>query len=607
MPSRNVIEIIIQATDAASDVVDSTGKKVSSALDSIGSGLQKTGGALTVLGAPFLGFAATAIKSAMDSEDAIAQLNATLRSTKGAAGVTEQAAIQLASSLQKVTTYGDEAILAGESLLLTFTNVGSGVFERATKAALDMSTAMKQDLKGSVIQLGKALNDPINGMTALTRVGVTFTQAQKDQVKALQESGDMMGAQAIILAELEKEFGGSAEAAGKTFAGSLQILRNRFDDVMETIGTGLIPIVQQLTSRLGDLITWFENLDGPSKQTIVTIIAVGAALAIIGPILIGIGAAVSALGAIFAVVFSPIGIVVGLVIGALVLLGQHFGITLGQIQVYWNLLVLYAQYYATGIITAIQKIWTDVEPELNKLKTWFDTEGWPAISTALSDFKTNILDPVVNALKSIWNDVKPALDDLGNWFISDGLPGAKDSLLNFKNNGLTPVLNLLSTLWGIVSPVLQKFSDWFQSDKGGLQGSHNKLLEFAHTIETVSDAIRRFIDLQVNLLGVAANAQNAVLQQGNPGGATQAQGMADAFAQNLQQNGVLASMTGGVRGFGATPAPAVAGGSGVLPGFLPGSYGSSEQFHINGPVTVIAPTPEDMAAKLKQKMRASGG
>ena len=73
MPSRNVIEIIIQATDAASDVVESTGKNIGSALDSIGSGLQKTGGALTVLGAPFLGFAATAIKSAMDSEDAIAQ------------------------------------------------------------------------------------------------------------------------------------------------------------------------------------------------------------------------------------------------------------------------------------------------------------------------------------------------------------------------------------------------------------------------------------------------------------------------------------------------------------------------------------------------------
>lgn len=78
---------------------------------------------------------------------------------------------------------------------------------------LDMATAMNGGLKPSAeqlsnqaIQLGKALNDPIIGMGALRKVGVAFTEAQKEQIKTLQESGDLMGAQKIILNELGNEF-----------------------------------------------------------------------------------------------------------------------------------------------------------------------------------------------------------------------------------------------------------------------------------------------------------------------------------------------------------------------------------------------------------------
>jgi hypothetical protein len=79
---------------------------------------------------------------------------------------------------------------------------------------------------GAAIQLGKALNDPTQGVSALSRVGVSFTDVQKDMIKKLQESGDMMGAQRIILGELEKQFGGTAEAVGKTLPGALDRLDN---------------------------------------------------------------------------------------------------------------------------------------------------------------------------------------------------------------------------------------------------------------------------------------------------------------------------------------------------------------------------------------------
>lgn len=147
------------------------------------------------------------------------QTNAVLTSTGGTANVTAQSINTLTSSLSKKTAMDQTAIRTGENMLLTFTNVkngvgkGNDVFNQATATILDMSKALGQDTKSSAMQLGKALNDPIKGVAALQRVGVSFTASQKEQIKSLTASGNAMGAQKIILAELNKEFGGSAAAS----------------------------------------------------------------------------------------------------------------------------------------------------------------------------------------------------------------------------------------------------------------------------------------------------------------------------------------------------------------------------------------------------------
>lgn len=150
---------------------------------------------------------------------AVRQTNAVLTSTGGAAGISSDGISQLTETLSKKTATDQAVIRSGENMLLTFTNVKNGVgagndiFNQATGTILDMSKALGQDTKNSAIQLGKALNDPIKGVTALQRVGVTFTDQQKQQIKTMVASNDTMGAQKIILAELNKEFGGSAAAA----------------------------------------------------------------------------------------------------------------------------------------------------------------------------------------------------------------------------------------------------------------------------------------------------------------------------------------------------------------------------------------------------------
>ncbi|NJN53279.1 MAG: hypothetical protein HC804_00100, partial [Anaerolineae bacterium] len=255
------IAIKIAAQDQASGPIG----KITNAIGGLGStaragfgGLQSVvGGALiattaaAAAGVVALGGAlAFSIGEAAEAEKVQAQLNAVLESTGGAAGLTADEVNAMASELQKVTTYGDDAIISGQNLLLTFTNIGEDVFPQATETMLDMATALGTDASGSAIQLGKALNDPVAGISALSRVGVTFTDQQKEMIATMVEAGDVTGAQQVILDELAKEFGGSARAAAETFTGRMDQLKNQVGEVGETIGGALLPFLTSLAERV---------------------------------------------------------------------------------------------------------------------------------------------------------------------------------------------------------------------------------------------------------------------------------------------------------------------------------------------------------------------
>lgn len=173
------------------------------------------------------------IKNSIEAEKVQAQLNATLKSTKGAAGLAIGELNKMADALQRVTTFDDESIGKVQALLLTFTKIGRDVFPQATEAVLNLSTAMGTDLNSAALQVGKALNDPVKGITALARAGVQFSKDQKDLIKSLVETGRSAEAQRIILRELETQMGGSARAAADTLGGSIKQLQNAFDNLLE--------------------------------------------------------------------------------------------------------------------------------------------------------------------------------------------------------------------------------------------------------------------------------------------------------------------------------------------------------------------------------------
>jgi len=222
--------------------------------------------ALVGAGVAAIKFGVDSVKAFSEAQAVMAQTEAVLKSTGGAAGVTSQDVLNLASKWQGLSGVQDDAIQSSENLLLTFRDVhneagrGNDIFNQATGAILDMSTALNMgaipsadQLKSSTIQLGKALNDPIAGMTALKRVGVSFDQSQIATIKHLQESGDLMGAQKIILGELKKEFGGAAKAAGDTFAGQVAKLQANLNNLQEEIGGVLVPRLGLLANALNEI------------------------------------------------------------------------------------------------------------------------------------------------------------------------------------------------------------------------------------------------------------------------------------------------------------------------------------------------------------------
>lgn len=195
------------------------------------------------------------IAASVEAQRVQAQLSAAIISTGGAAGRSLEQLNATAAALQKVTNYGDEATNVAQGVLLTFTKIAGPQFDRATESVLNVATALQTDLKSAAIQVGKALNDPIRGMTALTRSGITFTDAQKETVKQMLATGNIVGAQTLILKELETQFGGSAKAARETLGGALTSLKNAWGDLFELSAQKTDPLrrsLEALTTAVSD-------------------------------------------------------------------------------------------------------------------------------------------------------------------------------------------------------------------------------------------------------------------------------------------------------------------------------------------------------------------
>ena len=208
-----------------------------------------------------LDFAVKSVQAYNTQKEAVNVLGTVIKSTGAAAWTSSEELERMAQSLQSLTNYGDETIISMQSVLLGFKNIKGDSFNSATKAILDMATVMKMDLKSAAQVVGKALDDPANGLDSLRRQGFYFTESQKKLIQSFLDAGDAASAQKVILDELEGVYGGAAEAA-KDF--STQV-KNSFGDMMEGVGgflseygrrlsqNGFAQFIGSLQEQLGEL------------------------------------------------------------------------------------------------------------------------------------------------------------------------------------------------------------------------------------------------------------------------------------------------------------------------------------------------------------------
>lgn len=502
-------KVSIDATGVKKGVGDAKAslKDLQGSLSTIGSTLQGVGTAMSLaFTAPFVAGMYASVKSAEESEKQLAELDAVLKSTGGVAGMTRDELIKMAAAFQSTTAFSDEQVLSAESMLLTFTKIGKNVFPQATEAVLNLGTKFGS-VEQAAVQVGKALADPISGVTALRRVGVMLTDQQEEQIKKFMEVGDQASAQKIILGELETEFGGLAKAVGETSEGKLTQFNNKLDDLKEKIGAVILPVLITVVDKVGKLLDAFEKLPAPVQKGIVIIGLLGGAfLAVIGPILFllgsiaqiassvvglvsvlggagvsfaGIGAAIGGAGAAFAAAAIPILAIVGpllLIIGTLALVYVAFRTNFGGIrtaaeQLWFILKVGFKKMWddinaAGDAAYARQQKATDEHTKAmqgfwQRFGDWLHT-AWQNLMNWLAQMAAWGRNAIVSAFSVNWAQ-------LGSNIISgiiNGFNSGVSALVAAATNAAQAALNAIKKTLGIASPSLQMFKLGMQSAQG---------------------------------------------------------------------------------------------------------------------------------------------
>jgi len=369
------------------------------------------GGAISAfVTAPMIGMAAAAVQGAKSQAAAMAQVDAAIASMGNQAKLSGDELSKFADQLELKSLFdADEILKKSTANLLTFGNVAGQNFKLAQQAAVDLATRMDGDLQAATLMIGKALNDPIKGLTALSRAGIQFSEQQKEQIKTMQAAGDVAGAQAIMLAELNKQFGGAAEAAAK--ADPMREVMVKLGQAGDAIGEKLLPIIPVLADALVSVLDAFITLS-PETQKWVLIIA--AATAALGPVVLAIGGMVAGVGALLPVltpVIAAIGALAAVIttavlpaLGSLIVALSPFLVPLAAIAA------------AIGAVYLAWKNWDTIGPILQRLytsvKTWL-IDKLNAVWSGITDG----IKKVADGFKWLWDVV------VGHSYVPDLVDG----------------------------------------------------------------------------------------------------------------------------------------------------------------------------------------
>mgnify|MGYP003654693337 CR=1 FL=1 len=326
---------------------------------------------------------ALAAGEAVNSANArIAQINTTMGLFGNQTDKVTGRLVELAEAQALLTGVSNIQIKESQAQLLTFKNLAKtakvvgGTFDRASQAVLDM-TAAGVGGGNAAIALGKALENPIKGITALAKSGVTFTDQEKEKIKTLVESNKMLEAQDMVLKAIEKQVSGTAIATADDTAK----MKEGFAQFTQQLGMALLPVLQAVTPILLKMASWAKDNPG-------TFLAIAAAIGAIATAIIGANIAMAAWGVITAATtllngalatsFTAIQVASGLIVFTAIIAG---------------LVIAYAkfQWFRDGVSKVFNFLGTALGVYVDLIKI--------QVNVLMTVFKT-----VFNGIASAWNN-----------------------------------------------------------------------------------------------------------------------------------------------------------------------------------------------------------
>lgn len=445
-------------------------KEAQSSAQKFEQGMDKAAGVATVA----LGGLAAAGTGAALAAEAVASANAVVGNVLGNMGMDKATdrVLDYADALEKSLGIDEKVIKNTQGKLATFSELASsadeagGAFDRATMAALDMAAAGFGSAEQNAVQLGKALQDPVKGITALQRSGVTFTESQKEMIEAMVEAGDMAGAQNLILAELEKQVGGTAEATADSSAKT----KLAFGEVAEQVGVALLPVMDMLAEKALAFSEWASNNTG----TITTLAGVIGGLA---AAVVGVNTAMKVWNTVAAIT-DGIQKLMETSVGKAVIAWIKQGIAVAKSTA--KLILHNAAELAgaaiRGVVTAAQAL-LNLVMAANPITLvilavvalvgvfillWNKCDGFREAVKKLWDILKNafltVLDAVKTAFSKVWEWVKKVGDFIGNVFTGawNGLKGAID----WVRDAVKGVIDWFKRLWDRIKEVAGALGDF---------------------------------------------------------------------------------------------------------------------------------------------------
>lgn len=354
-------------------------------------------------------------------------------------GAVTKRLMDYAAANEMVFAADAEVIKGTQAKLLTFKELAAtadeagGSFDRATQAAFDLAAAGFGSAETNAVQLGKALQDPIKGITALARSGVTFTNAEKERITTLVESNKIGEAQNLVLKAIETQVGGTAAATAK----ASDRLALGWESVKESIGLTLLPAFESITTKLvGDVFPKVQDAVGRLPDIFKSIGST------VGPVVQGafsqIGAIVASVGPSFTVLIPQI---------------MQLASAFSPIATILPIIIPFLGEMAEKLLPALAQVVGAVLPVMENLIGIFSDLATQLI-TALLPIFNDLVDVVVQNLVPLFVSLAPVIAQLGTT-IGQVLSNAIRSLVPVIKTFVSFIMNLYKAIMPLVKVVLE--------------------------------------------------------------------------------------------------------------------------------------------------------